>query len=70
MSSTGVQDRAPERSCDGLIRLFGLRTPAAGSFRGLALAAFDVVPGARGLLARHAMGLGGRLTRLVRGLPP
>jgi 2-octaprenyl-6-methoxyphenol hydroxylase len=54
---------------DGLIRLFGADLPAAGALRGLALLGFDVAPGAKPLLARTAMGLGGRMTRLARGLP-
>jgi 2-octaprenyl-6-methoxyphenol hydroxylase len=54
---------------DGLIRLFGADVPAAGALRGLALLGFDVAPGAKPLLARTAMGLGGRMTRLARGLP-
>ena len=31
---------------------------------------FDLFPGAKGWLARHAMGLTGRASRLARGLPP
>ena len=54
---------------DGLIRLFDLPGPLLGRLRGLGLAAFDVAPGAKNALARTAMGLGGRLTRLARGLP-
>ncbi|RMF97088.1 MAG: 2-octaprenyl-6-methoxyphenyl hydroxylase [Gammaproteobacteria bacterium] len=54
---------------DGLVRLFELPLPGLGALRGLALQAFDLLPGARQLLAREAMGLGGRLPRLVRGLP-
>ena len=53
---------------DGLIRLFDLPSSGLGSLRGLGLTAFDLTPGAKPALARHAMGLGGRLTRLVRGL--
>lgn len=54
---------------DGLVRLFGVPLPAAGTARGLGLALFDALPGAKRALARHAMGMGGRLTRLARGLP-
>lgn len=54
---------------DGLIRFFGLEVPALGALRGAGLAAFDILPGAKAALARQTMGLGGRLTRLVRGLP-
>jgi 2-octaprenyl-6-methoxyphenol hydroxylase len=52
--------------------LVGLFTPAAlgiGAVRGLGLAAFDVLPGAKAMLARHTMGTAGRLPRLARGLP-
>jgi 2-octaprenyl-6-methoxyphenol hydroxylase len=54
---------------DGLVRLFDLQQPGLGLARGLGLAAFDVLPGAKRALARQTMGLGGRLTRLARGLP-
>lgn len=54
---------------DGLIRIFELPTGLLGNLRGLGLAAFDVWPGAKNTLARTTMGLGGRLTRLARGLP-
>ncbi len=54
---------------DGLVRLFDLQLPGLGLLRGLALQAFDLLPGVRQLLAREAMGLGGRLPRLIRGLP-
>jgi 2-octaprenyl-6-methoxyphenol hydroxylase len=55
---------------DGLIRLFELNGPGSlfGPLRGLALALFDNVPGAKHLLARQTMGLAGRRTRLSRGL--
>jgi 2-octaprenyl-6-methoxyphenol hydroxylase len=52
---------------DGLIRIFDRSGP--GALRGLGLLLFDAMPGARGFLARQTMGLGGRQTRLVRGLP-
>lgn len=54
---------------DGLIRLFDLEFPGLGAARGAGLLAFDLLPGASTLLARETMGLGGHLTRLVRGLP-
>ena len=54
---------------DGLVRLFDLPAGLLGNLRGLGLAAFDVLPGAKNALARRTMGLGGRLTRLARGLP-
>lgn len=52
---------------DGLIRLFD--RSGLGPLRGLGLLLFDTTPGAKRLLARQTMGLGGRRTRLVRGLP-
>ncbi|MEO8445290.1 MAG: 2-octaprenyl-6-methoxyphenyl hydroxylase [Gammaproteobacteria bacterium] len=52
---------------DGLIRLFG--RDGLGPVRGLGLALFDTFPGAKSLLARETMGLGGRRSLLVRGLP-
>ena len=53
---------------DGLVRLFNLPAGALGLARGLSLGLFDVVPGAKTALARQTMGLGGRQTRLARGL--
>jgi 2-octaprenyl-6-methoxyphenol hydroxylase len=52
----------------GLIRLFGEPGPGLGLGRGLGLMAFDLLPGAKGLLARQTMGKAGRLPRLARGL--
>jgi 2-octaprenyl-6-methoxyphenol hydroxylase len=52
----------------GLVRAFGSRLPGLASLRGLGLIAFDLVPGAKALLARHTMGTAGRLPRLARGL--
>ena len=54
---------------DGLIRLFDLPLAPLGAARGVSLALFDVLPGAKRALARRTMGLGGTLTRLARGLP-
>ncbi|MCP4089203.1 MAG: 2-octaprenyl-6-methoxyphenyl hydroxylase [Gammaproteobacteria bacterium] len=54
---------------DGLIRLFGVQGGAAAAARGLSLAAFDVLPGAKKELARQTMGLAGKMSRLARGLP-
>ena len=53
----------------GLIRLFGYGAPPLAASRGLALMAFDLVPGAKAELAKQTMGLSGRLSRLARGLP-
>jgi len=52
----------------GLIQLFGEALPGMGVGRGLGLLAFDVLPGAKALLARQTMGKAGRLPRLARGL--
>jgi 2-octaprenyl-6-methoxyphenol hydroxylase len=52
----------------GLIQLFGEATPGLGIGRGLGLMAFDLLPGAKALLARQTMGRAGRLPRLARGL--
>lgn len=52
----------------GLIQLFGDSAPGMGFGRGLALMAFDLLPGAKALLARRTMGKAGRLPRLARGL--
>jgi 2-octaprenyl-6-methoxyphenol hydroxylase len=52
----------------GLIQLFGESTPGVGLGRGLGLMAFDLLPGAKALLARQTMGKAGRLPRLARGL--
>ena len=53
----------------GLISLFGYGAPPLAASRGLALMAFDLVPGAKAELAKQTMGLSGRLSRLARGLP-
>jgi 2-octaprenyl-6-methoxyphenol hydroxylase len=53
----------------GLIQLFGESVPGAGFGRGIGLVAFDLLPGAKALLARQTMGKAGRLPRLARGLP-
>jgi 2-octaprenyl-6-methoxyphenol hydroxylase len=53
----------------GLIQLFGDTVPGMGLGRGLGLMAFDLLPGAKALLARRTMGKAGRLPRLARGLP-
>jgi 2-octaprenyl-6-methoxyphenol hydroxylase len=52
----------------GLIQLFGEALPGVGLGRGLGLMAFDLLPGAKALLARQTMGKAGRLPRLARGL--
>lgn len=54
----------------GLVGLFGLDGATLGAARGLGLAAFDLLPGAKAAFARRTMGRAGRLPRLARGLPP
>jgi len=53
----------------GLIRFFGYELLPLEVARGLGLMLFDLMPGAKAALARHTMGLSGRLSRLARGLP-
>ena len=52
---------------DGLNRLFSNRLPPFQAARDLGLAAVDRLPPLKRLFMRHAMGLVGRLPRLVRG---
>jgi 2-octaprenyl-6-methoxyphenol hydroxylase len=52
----------------GLIQLFGEPAPGMGLGRGLGLMAFDLLPGAKAMLARQTRGKAGRLPRLARGL--
>jgi 2-octaprenyl-6-methoxyphenol hydroxylase len=51
-----------------LVRGFGAGRPGFGTLRGLGLMAFDLAPGAKSFLARHTMGLAGRVPRLARRL--
>ena len=55
------------RFTDGLARLS--RSAWLRPLRGLGLQAFDVLPQAKPQLARFALGQGGRMSRLARGLP-
>lgn len=55
------------RFTDGLARLS--HRAWLRPLRGLGLQAFDVLPQAKPLLARFALGQGGRMSRLARGLP-
>lgn len=57
------------RFTDSLVRLFGSRRPAIRLLRDAGMLGFDLVPGVRGLFAKHTMGLAGRLPRLSRGVP-
>jgi 2-octaprenyl-6-methoxyphenol hydroxylase len=56
------------RFTHGLVSLFGETAFGFGLGRGLGLMAFDLLPGAKALLARQTMGRAGRLPRLARGL--
>lgn len=51
----------------GLVRLFGLSLPGLPPLRGLGLAAFDVLPGAKALFANRTMGRTARMPRLAIG---
>lgn len=55
------------RFTDGLARLS--RSAWLRPLRGLGMQAFDVLPQAKPQLARFALGQGGRMSRLARGLP-
>ena len=55
------------RFTDGLARLS--QSVWLRPLRGLGLQAFDILPQAKPLLARFALGQGGRMSRLARGLP-
>lgn len=54
---------------DALIRLFSNALPGLVGARNLGLLGFDLLPLAKPLFVRQAMGKGGRLPRLARGLP-
>lgn len=54
---------------DGLARLFSNNLPPLRLARALGLSGLNLLPPAKHLLARHSMGLAGRLPRLARGLP-
>lgn len=54
---------------DGLVRSFSHALPLIAPMRNLALVGLELMPGARRTLMRRAMGRGGRLPRLARGLP-
>ena len=53
---------------DGLVRAFSTAFPPLALARNLGLALVDILPPVKHALARHAMGLGGKLPRLARGL--
>ncbi len=54
---------------DALVRLFTNPLPPLRAARDLGMLALELLPPARRQLGRLAMGLGGRLPRLARGLP-
>ena len=54
---------------DALVRVFANPLASVRVVRNLALLMFDLLPGAKSLLARHTMGRGGDLPRLARGVP-
>ena len=54
---------------DGLVRTFSTAFPPLALVRNIGLALVDILPPVKHALARHAMGLGGKLPRLARGLP-
>ncbi|MFT5448328.1 MAG: 2-octaprenyl-6-methoxyphenol hydroxylase [Gammaproteobacteria bacterium] len=64
------EQRSVVRFTDSLARGFSSGPPWFGWIRGAGLLVLDVLPGARHVLARHAMGLGGAHARLLRGLDP
>ena len=57
------------RFTDGIVRVFGSARSPVRALRNVGMLGFDLVPGVRGLFAKHTMGLAGRLPRLSRGLP-
>ena len=54
---------------DTLVRVFSNHFAPIQTARTTALLALDTLPGAKHLLAKHTMGLAGKLPRLARGLP-
>lgn len=67
--------RRPDQSAlalvtDGLVRLFSNPLLPLRLARNLGLLGFDLMPPLKQAAARRFMGLGGRLPRLARGLPP
>ncbi len=54
---------------DNLVKLFGSQKKSVKLLRNIGMLGFDMLPGVRGLFARHTMGLAGKLPRLSRGVP-
>ena len=57
------------RFTDSLVKLFGSDRRGLRTLRNIGMLGFDLVPGVRGVFAKHTMGLAGRLPRLSRGVP-
>jgi 2-octaprenyl-6-methoxyphenol hydroxylase len=53
---------------DGLVRTFSTAFPPLALARNISLTLIDILPPVKHALARHAMGLAGKLPRLARGL--
>lgn len=53
---------------DGLVRTFSTAFPPLALARNIGLTLIDILPPVKHVLARHAMGLAGKLPRLARGL--
>ena len=53
---------------DGLVRTFSTAFPPLALARNIGLTLIDILPPVKHALARHAMGLAGKLPRLARGL--
>lgn len=54
---------------DNLVRIFSNRFGPLALARNLGLVATDIIPPVKHLLAKHTMGMAGKLPRLARGLP-
>jgi len=55
------------RDTDGLVQLFGSEMAPVRAGRRLGLVGLDLLPAARGMVARRGMGLAGRLPRMALG---
>ena len=66
--------RAPEQRTiswitDRLATVFSVQAPGVPALRSLGFTAISLLPGVKRQFARHATGLAGRQSKLVRGLP-
>ncbi len=57
------------RMTDSLVKIFSNQFSLLGHARSMGLICVDLMPGLRSLLARHSMGLVGRMNKLQRRLP-